>query len=244
MPPLLLLIPGMMNTAAVYDAARSAMRQGAEVRVADVRGPDTIAEMAQRCWADLARLPAEQPLALAGYSMGGYVALQMLATAPRPVQGLALICSSARADTPAGTQMRQRAMEAMRRDFDAFVTMLSAHLASAGRKGDAGLLEPVRTAMRAVGMDDALRQQQAAATRADQRAWLPDCRLAAQVVGGAADNLVPPDASEEAAALIPGAELTMLPGIGHLLPWEQPLALAERLDALVAAVAAAGASRD
>lgn len=235
MPPLLLLIPGMMNTAAVFDGVRAAMRAGAEVRVADVRGPDSIAAMAERCWAALADVPDAQPLALAGYSMGGYVALQMLATAPRPVQGLGLICSSARADTPAGAENRQRAMAAMRRDFDAFVAMLSAHLLSESRKGDAALLEPVRAAMRAVGLDDAIRQQQAAATRTDQRPMLAAARLAMEVIGGAADNLVPPDASEEAAALLPGAQLTMLPGIGHLLPWEQPEALAQRLDTLVAA---------
>ncbi|MFN0182769.1 MAG: alpha/beta fold hydrolase [Aquabacterium sp.] len=233
MKPLLLLIPGMMNTAAVFDAARAALRVDADVRVADVRGPARIADMAAHCWAALADLPAAQPLVLAGYSMGGYVALQMLATAPRPVQGLGMICSSARADTEAGAQNRRRAMAAMARDFSAFATMLSAHLASAGRQDDTTLLTPVRAAMLAVGLDDALRQQQAAANRIDQRPLLPGLALAAEIIGGAADNLVPPDASAEMAGLIPGATLTLMPGIGHLLPWEQPTELAQCLDRLL-----------
>jgi pimeloyl-ACP methyl ester carboxylesterase len=138
--PVLLLIPGLMNTARVFDGARARLDPALEVRVADVQTQDSIDAMAHNAWAMLADVPAEQPLVIAGFSMGGYVVLQMLATPRRSVQGLAMICTSARADTPESTTLRERAITAMERDFGRYVGSLGSFLVTPAGQADAALM--------------------------------------------------------------------------------------------------------
>ncbi|MFM8768288.1 MAG: alpha/beta fold hydrolase, partial [Rubrivivax sp.] len=91
MTPVLMLIPGMTNTPRVWSRVRAHLqaeaRGAVEVRVTDVRASVDIPAMAAAAWRELQDVPTQRPLAVAGFSMGGYVALQMLATALRPVQG-------------------------------------------------------------------------------------------------------------------------------------------------------------
>ena len=91
--PVLTLIPGMTNTPRVFDRLIAHLGTDIEIRVVDVRGPSDIATMAGRVWRSLVDVGPERKLLLAGFSMGGYVALQMLAMPLRNVEGLALLCS-------------------------------------------------------------------------------------------------------------------------------------------------------
>jgi pimeloyl-ACP methyl ester carboxylesterase len=199
---------------------------------ADVREPESIAAMAAHAWTQLADLPPEAPLLIAGFSMGGYVALQMLAEAPRPVHGLALVCTSARADTPEGAAVRARALTAIERDFERYVGTLVSFLLTPPGLEDRALVAEVRADMLAVGPEAAARQHRAAAGRADQRAFVRGLRLPVQVVGGGADKVTPPALSQELADLVPGAELELIEGAGHLVPFEHPARLAAHLQRL------------
>ena len=230
MTPVLMLIPGMTNTPRVWDRVRAHLRADVEVRVTDVRGPADIPAMATAAWQGLADLPAQRPVAIAGFSMGGYVALQMLAQAPRPVQALALVCSSARPDNPAFAPMRERAIAAAQRDWERYVTNVASALASPTTQADAALMEAIRADLREAGVEATVAQQQAVAQRADQRPLLATLKLRALVVAGALDPLVAPALSQEAAEAIPGATWCAVEGAGHLLPWEQPQVLAAALD--------------
>jgi pimeloyl-ACP methyl ester carboxylesterase len=73
------------------------------------------------------------------------------------------------------------------------------------------------------------RQLAAQATRIDERPGLADVRVPTLVLAGAQDRLCPPERHEEIAALVPGAGLEVLPGVGHLLPLEAPARVAEAL---------------
>lgn len=239
--PALLLIPGMLNTPAVFDRVLDELRAlpwpgGAAPRclVADVREPPSIAAMAEAAWASVAaEVPADAPLVVAGYSMGGYVALQMLAMAPRAVQGLGLVATSARADTPDGAALRERAIAAIERDFERYVGTLSSLLLTPAALEDRALLAAVRADMQAVGAAVAVRQQRAAAARADRRDFVRGLALPVQVVGATDDRVTPPVLSQELAALVPGAELEMVEGSGHLVPFEQPARVAAALQRLM-----------
>lgn len=240
LPPTLLLIPGLLNTPAVFDRVLGHLQAlpwpGAGAPrcvVADVREPASIPAMAAQAWTQVADLPAGAPLLIAGFSMGGYVALHMLTDAQRPVQGVALVCTSARPDTPEGAAVRERAIAAIERDFDRYVgTLVSFLLAPAGLE-DKSLVAAVRADMLAVGPVAAARQHRAAAARSDQREFARRLALPVQVVGGSADKVTPPALSQELAALIPGAELDLIEGAGHLVPFEHPARLAAQLQRLV-----------
>ena len=66
--PLLLLIPGMLNTVDIWKPVLPFLR-GADVRVADVRTQSSMADMAADAWRLVDSSPA--PVVLCGYSMGG-----------------------------------------------------------------------------------------------------------------------------------------------------------------------------
>ena len=236
MTPLLLLIPGLLNTPAVFDRLRAHLDPAVDVRIASVHTQASLGAMAADAWASLADVPAKRPLVIGGFSMGGYVAWQMLAdsaAAPRAVQGLALINTSARADTPEGLIRREQAMAAMAADFDRFVSGLCRFALTPAGHADAALLAEVSAIMHSVGPVAATAQTRALMQRPDRRASLPALRLACQVVGGADDAITPPAWSQEMADLIPGARLALLPGMGHMLPLERPAELAALLRGLL-----------
>jgi pimeloyl-ACP methyl ester carboxylesterase len=237
--PVLLLIPGMSNTPAVWGLTRAHLGEGLEVRVTDVREGADIADMARRAWHALADVAPDRPVFVAGFSMGGYVALQMQATAPRPLQGLALVCSSARGDSPDGAPMRERAIAAAMRDYPKYVNSVSQWLLAHAPGIDQGLLQAIRADQLAAGAETTVRQQRAVSQRADHRERLRGLALPLLAVAGEHDQLVPPPLSQEAAALVPGARVDTVPGVGHLLPWEAPQALAALLRGWVDDVLAA-----
>jgi pimeloyl-ACP methyl ester carboxylesterase len=81
----------------------------------------------------------------------------------------------------------------------------------------------------AAGAETTVRQQRAVAQRADHRERLRGLSLPLLAVAGERDQLVPPALSQEAAALAPCARVEIVPGVGHLLPWEAPRTLAALL---------------
>jgi pimeloyl-ACP methyl ester carboxylesterase len=234
MAPVLLLIPGMTNTPRVWDRVRAHLQaevqRGVEVRVTDVRASADIPAMAATAWRELQDVPLERPLAIAGFSMGGYVALQMVVSAPRPVQALALVCTSARPDNPAVAPMRERATAAAQRDWERYITSVASALASPDTQADPQLMQAIRGDLREAGVDATVAQQRAVAQRADQRPLLATLKLKALVIAGALDPLISPAHSKEAADAIAGARWREVEGAGHLLPWERPQALAAAMD--------------
>jgi pimeloyl-ACP methyl ester carboxylesterase len=230
MRPVLLLIPGMNNTPKVWEPVRACLHSDVEVRVTDVRSSADIPSMAVRAWQDLADIEPSRPLALAGFSMGGYVALQMIAKALRPVQALAMVCSSARPDDPASAPMRERAIAAAQRDWERYITGIANYLTTPQAQADATLMEAIRADLREAGVAPTVAQHRAVAARPDHRSLLPGLRLQALVIAGALDPLISPAQSREVADAIPGARWVEVEGVGHLLPWEQPATLARAID--------------
>lgn len=231
----LLLVPGLLNTPRAFDRVRALLPLALEVRVADLRTQESIDAMAREAWALLADLPRTRPLLLAGYSMGGYVVQRMLSPElepPRAVQGLALLSTSARADTPEGAALRQRAIEAIERDFERYVGTLVTFMLDPERLQDKAFVAEVRADMLAVGAVAAQRQHRAAAARSDQREAARRLGLPVQVLGGGADKVTPPQLSEELAQLFANARLRIVPGAGHLMPFEHPAEVAAALVSL------------
>ena len=106
MKPTLLLLAGMLNDERVWQPVAQRLRAVCEVRIAHFPTQESMTEMAQDAWQLVADLPSDQPLALAGFSMGGYVLQQMLAEPQRAVQAVALIDSSIRPETEASRANR------------------------------------------------------------------------------------------------------------------------------------------
>jgi len=240
MKPVLLLIPGMLNDAGVWLRVAPLLADAAEIRIADVGTQDSIAAMARDAWALVSDAAPGQPLVLAGFSMGGYVLMQMLAQAPRSVAAIALIDTSARVETPESLVMRDKVIAAMQRDFTRTTQKFLAFNTHPDNQGNAQLMAEVLDGMRRVGAETGIRQNRAIAARADHRAVLADLAVPALVLCGRADQVAPPACSEEMAALIPGARRVCIEGAGHMTLLEQPRAVAQALGQLLTSACRSG----
>ena len=114
MKPNLILIPGLVCDETVWVAQIAALKDVADIHVADHEERDTLGSMAE---AILSLAPG--PLAIAGHSMGGRIALEVVRRAPERVRGLALLDTGYRAKAAgeAGEQeiaMRQRLLDIAR----------------------------------------------------------------------------------------------------------------------------------
>lgn len=217
--PVLLLVPGMLNDERVWAGVAQALADVAQVRVARVTTQATIPAMAQDAWALLADLPPEAPVVLVGFSMGGYVAIEMLARPQRRLRAAALVATSARPESPQGQAMREKSIAALQGDFARTVQGIAQW---GSHEPTPALLQALTAMMLDVGAETAVRQTRAIMARGDHREALARLDLPVHVLCGAADRITPPALSQELAALIPHARFHEIEKAGHMLPLEQP----------------------
>lgn len=229
MKPVLLLVPGMLNPPEVWARVIERVRETFEVRIADVRTQDSIEAMAADAWARVADLAPDRALHLAGFSMGGYVAIAMVARPSRALASLALISTSGRPESDEGKGVREKTIAAIGRDFDKVVAGVAQFGTDPARHADAVWMDTLRAMMRSVGPETAIRQNRAVASRGDHRDALARLALPVLVMCGRADRITPPELSLELADLIPASRLEWIEDAGHMVPLEQPERVAQGL---------------
>ena len=214
----LLLVPGLACDEDLWAEQVEALSPSVAVQVAAVTAAASIAAVAGAVLAG-----APERFALAGLSLGGYVAQEVLRQAPERVTRVALLDTSARPDAPEQTA-RRRTLLALG-ESDGFGAVLDAQwplVVAPGRHGDAALRRRFDAMSSRVGWEVFRRQQEAIIARPDSRPDLPRVAVPALVLCGREDALTPLRVHEEMAAGIPGAELVVLDGCGHLSTWERP----------------------
>ena len=229
MKPVLLLIPGMFNTAAVWQPVAGQLEGRVELRIADVLTQESIPAMAADAWKLVADLPPGTPLVVVGFSMGGYVAIELLAAHRERVSAATFIDTAATVETPESTLVREKTIAALERNFAKavdFTIPLSLH---PGNHANTALVDGMRSMMHAVGALAAIRQIRAVVARADHQAMLSQLQIPVLVVSGREDKVVASELSQHLAALIPTAKLEWIENAGHMAPLEQPEALAQLL---------------
>jgi len=232
MKPVLLLIPGMFNTTAIWDPVAALLRAHADVRIADVVTQDSIAAMAADAWSLVAERPAGTPLVVCGFSMGGYVAIELLAAHAGAVSGVALVDTSARTETADSLLVREKTIRALERNFERTVDGIITFSLHPDHQN--GPLAPgMRDMMHAVGAAAAIRQNRAIMGRRDHRVMLARLAMPALVACGREDKVTPPALSQDLATLVPGARLAWIDNAGHQTPIEQPAVLARLLQELL-----------
>jgi pimeloyl-ACP methyl ester carboxylesterase len=218
MPDPLVLLPGMMCDARLFGPQIDELSSDIAIMAAPITKGDTIEEIAKIV---LDQLPDR--FSLAGLSMGGIVAMEVLHRAPERVTRIALLDTNPLAETPAVAANREpqivkvragRLVEVMRDE------MKPNYLAPGPRRTE--VLELVMDMAQTLGADVFIRQSRALQRRKDQQAVLRNCKVPALVLCGKHDQLCPVRRHETMAELIPNATLKVLDGAGHLPTLEQP----------------------
>ena len=229
----LVLIPGLGSDAAVWSRTIDALGNDVTCSVGDTLQDDSLAGMARRVLAE-----APPRFCLAGLSMGGMVALEIMRVAPSRVTGLAILDSTAFPDTPQDADQRRRTVAAVRAGVD---------LRAAGLASLAWLVHPdtgadIRTEIvemgLRVGAETYARQIEAVLARGDQRPVLAAIDVPTVVVTGAEDAMIPMDCARAIQSGIRNAELRVIANCGHLPPIEKPKETADLLRDLLAAASA------
>jgi pimeloyl-ACP methyl ester carboxylesterase len=214
----LVLLPGMMCDARLYGAQIAAFSHERTIMITPQTGRDTVAAIA----ADV--LDAAPPkFALAGLSMGGIVAMEVMRQAPKRITRLALLDTNPKAEPQAVADMREPqiakaqsgALQALMRDE------MMPHFLTEG-PNTAQILDLCMVMAETLGPDVFVDQSRALQTRPDQQETLRQVKVPALILCGEDDRLCPLHRHEVMHGLIPGSTLTVIKGAGHLPTLEQP----------------------
>ncbi|HLY54897.1 MAG TPA: alpha/beta fold hydrolase, partial [Stellaceae bacterium] len=195
----LLLLPGLLCDAALWQFQLSALAEFAEPAVPDLTRSDSIAGLAADVLA-----AAPRRFALAGLSMGGYVAFEILRQAPERVMRAAFIDTQARPDTEEAKERRHGLIELAGRGHFKGVTPRLLPMLLHPDHLTTPLADIVTQMAERVGQPAFVRQQTAIVGRIDSRPGLGAIRVPTLVACGDSDALTPPALAREIADGIPG----------------------------------------
>ncbi len=213
-----LLVPGLNCDARVYAGVAATLWPFGPVTIANHCAGDSMAAIAT---AILASAPPR--FALAGFSMGGYIAFEILRQAPERVLKLCLLDTAAAPDSPEATENRQRRIALARGGkFGAVVEQSFPASVHPHNANNPDLYSIHRAMAEANGPDVYVRQQEAIIRRPDSRPDLAGIAVQTLVLVGEGDQITPPAAAEEMHDAIAGSRLATIPRAGHLALLEQP----------------------
>lgn len=216
-----LLIPGLNSTPDVFRHLVPALWPLGPVTVANHIDGDGIGGIAAGILSD-----APPRFALLGFSMGGYLAFEILRRAPERVAKLCLLDTTARPDSPEATAKRRDRIGIARNG--GFAKTLDGAFDDAvhpEHRGRADLRALSKGMSLAVGAQTYMRHQEAIIARPDSRPALAKIAVPTAIIVGDSDKITPPEAAYEMADAVPGATLTVIEGAGHMALLEQPEAV-------------------
>ena len=178
-------------------------------------------------WEKTARWVVEQMpspcFALAGLSLGGMIAVEVMQFAADRVSRLALLDTGMRSQNPTEQAVRRaRIRLASEGHFQLVLGMQLSRFLPAYRLPDKQLVDEVMTMCTETGVEIYKRQEELAARRVDRRPDLPKIKCPTIVVCGRDDVATPLAFSQEIAAGIKGSELIVIEECGHLITLEKP----------------------
>ncbi len=209
----------------MFEPLIAALGDAADVIVPELHRCESIGDMAE---AALGLAP--ERFALGGFSMGGYVAFEILRRAPQRVERLALIDTQAAPDSAESTARRRAFVDQSRIGrFHGVTSTLMPSLIHRDRLSDASVTGPIAEMAALVGADGFAREQTAIMARPDSRPLLVDIKVPTVVISGRQDLTVPLARAEEMAADISHSRLVVLEDCGHMAPLEKPAEVAAAL---------------
>jgi pimeloyl-ACP methyl ester carboxylesterase len=223
--PALILVPGLLCDATVWRQQVEAFAETREVIVPMLDGFDSIPDMAA---AVLDRAPAE--FALAGHSLGGRIALEVIRQAPRRVTRLALLDTGVHPCAAGEPARRQELLAiASAEGMRAVARVWLPPMVHPSRHQDATVMNPLEAMVERRTPASFRNQVEALLNRPDGGPVLKSIRCPALVLCGREDGWSPRAQHERIAAAISGSVLAVIDECGHMAPFERPAEVTREL---------------
>nr|WP_321253808.1 alpha/beta hydrolase [uncultured Ruegeria sp.] len=221
----LVFLPGLMCDARLFQLQMTVLSQERAVTVAPISTGERIEEIASSLLDVLPRC-----FALAGFSMGGVVALEVIRRAPERVSRLCLMSTDAQADTPQLAAAREDLIVGAQagRLEDIMRDVIGSDALAPGPYRIPILNELLTMAVE-LGPDLFVRQMRALQRRPDQQGALRRINVPTLILCGVHDTLTPVRKHAFMAELIPNAELQVIDDVGHVPMLESPQAVTDAL---------------
>ena len=217
----LVLIHGLLDDSGMWEHQARCLEPYADIVTPDILQQESVEAAAEHVISSIGG-----PFALGGFSMGGYIAFEILRRAPERIRRLALINTSARVDTPERIAEQNDAIHlASSGGFERLVAEELPTVVHPSRLDDDELMGRLGTMARRVGAAAYCRQHQICMTRPDSRPLLGTIACPTLVITGRQNALVVPELSVEMADAIPGASLVVIDDCSHYAPMERPWAV-------------------
>jgi pimeloyl-ACP methyl ester carboxylesterase len=173
---------------------------------------------------------------IGGASMGGYAAFALMRRAPHLFEGLVLADTKAGADSLEGRASRRAMLALVEREGPSGVARdFGPKLLGATTRDSNASAEPTVRRLIKQHSPTAIRGAiLRMMDRPDSTPMLGSISVPTLVVVGEEDELTPLAESQKLAGAIPGAELVVIPGAGHLPNLEAPAAFNDALGAFLA----------
>jgi len=220
--PAVLLLPGLGCDDRLWQPVGERLRDRFTVLYPRTWGRTSLAGTAE----ELAALVDEEAggtAGVAGLSMGGYLALELLRLAPEKVRAVALVDTTALPDDAERAAKRRQVLRLLREGrFPEVLGAFAASVLAPAQAGEGPVREQVLAMGRDLGPQVFAAGVEAILRRGHYQDVLPLIRVPTLVVCGEHDALTPPEVARRLAAEVPGAQVGLVPGAGHLTPLEAP----------------------
>ena len=221
----LVLLHGLNTSPRVWARTTAAMPDVGDIVVPILPAQRDVDAIARTLLADL-----PDRFSVAGFSLGGYVALAMHALEPDRLDGVALVNSSPVADDERTRSLRRKTIaRAAAGDYEKLTLEQPRLVFHPENLGDAALQQAFAAMIPEVGAECFIAHMQACLARPDRRASLADTSTPFLVATAREDRVIPPAVQRTTLAAVDHAVYRELEGAGHMLPMERPDALAEVL---------------
>lgn len=213
----IVLIPGALATPKLWQQQENHFQGNRRFHHVDTLDSDSITAMAHRFAAN-----APDKFTLIGFSMGGYIALELFRIIPDRVKRLILINSAAKTLSERGQLERERSLELINNGKFDFLIQLIFKNSIHDKNKQSSLLPLMQAMAHEVGVENYKKQLTAILNKADHLPLLSTITCPTLIIAAKQDKVMPTERSEHLAKNIKNAELIYLNECGHLAMLEQP----------------------
>ncbi|AWN72369.1 alpha/beta hydrolase [Legionella anisa] len=213
----IVLIPGALATPKLWNLQEIFFQESKRFHYVDVLNSNSIVEMAHRFTSI-----APKKFTLIGFSMGGYIALELYRHIPNKIEKLILINSAAKLVSEKGQLERERSLDLIDKGkFDFLIKLIFKN--SIYNKQKHNLLLPIAQEMAMeVGVKNYKKQLNAILNKPDHSTLLPSIECPTLLIASKEDHVMPPERSEHMAKNIKHSTLIYFEQCGHMAMLEKP----------------------